>query len=95
MWDGTGCGAGNGCCAQIGMSWFYRKLPVGYSLRPGYVKIQITLKDLLKIFLHGLGYVVHIVLVNRHSIIIVKEIHTFTKILVEHACESTHINYSH
>jgi len=29
LWDGAGCGIGNGCCAQIGMPWFYRKLPVG------------------------------------------------------------------
>ena len=28
LWDGGGCGSGNGCCAQIGMPWFYRKLPV-------------------------------------------------------------------
>jgi len=28
LWDGTGCGTSNGCCAQIGMPWFYRKLPV-------------------------------------------------------------------
>ena len=28
LWDGNGCGASNGCCAQIGMPWFYRKLPV-------------------------------------------------------------------
>ena len=28
LWDGNGCTAGNGCCAQIGMPWFYRKLPV-------------------------------------------------------------------
>jgi len=28
LWDGTGCGTGNGCCAQIGMLWFYRKLTV-------------------------------------------------------------------
>ena len=28
LWDGAGCGTGNGCCAQIGMPWFYRKLPV-------------------------------------------------------------------
>ena len=28
LWDGNGCGASNGCCAQVGMPWFYRKLPV-------------------------------------------------------------------
>ena len=28
LWDGNGCTTGNGCCAQIGMPWFYRKLPV-------------------------------------------------------------------
>ena len=28
LWDGNGCTSGNGCCAQIGMPWFYRKLPV-------------------------------------------------------------------
>ena len=28
LWDGSGCTAGNGCCAQIGMPWFHRKLPV-------------------------------------------------------------------
>ena len=28
LWDGNACTAGNGCCAQIGMPWFYRKLPV-------------------------------------------------------------------
>ena len=28
LWDGSGCSSGNGCCAQIGMPWFYRKLPV-------------------------------------------------------------------
>ena len=28
LWDGNGCTAGNGCCAQIGMPWFYRKLSV-------------------------------------------------------------------
>ena len=27
LWDGHGCTAGNGCCAQIGMPWFHRKLP--------------------------------------------------------------------
>ena len=26
--DGSGCGSGNGCCAQIGMPWFYRKLQI-------------------------------------------------------------------
>ena len=26
LWDGSGCGKGNGCCAQIGMPWFFRKL---------------------------------------------------------------------
>jgi len=28
LWDGNGCGSNNGCCAQIGMPWFYRKLPI-------------------------------------------------------------------
>ena len=28
LWDGNGCSAGNSCCTQIGMPWFYRKLPV-------------------------------------------------------------------
>lgn len=28
LWDGAGCTIGNGYCAQIGMPWFYRKLPV-------------------------------------------------------------------
>ena len=28
LWDGAGCTTGNGCCARIGMPWFYRKLPV-------------------------------------------------------------------
>ena len=28
LWEGTGCASGNGCCAQIGMPWFYRKLPL-------------------------------------------------------------------
>ena len=27
LWDEKGCGSGNGCCAQVGMPWFYRKLP--------------------------------------------------------------------
>ena len=31
LWDGNGCTTGNGCCAQIGMPWFYRKLPVPVS----------------------------------------------------------------
>ena len=26
LWDGNGCGKSNGCCAKIGMPWFYRKL---------------------------------------------------------------------
>ena len=29
LWDGYGCTHGNGCCAQVGMPWFYRKLPIG------------------------------------------------------------------
>ena len=28
LWDGNGCTIGSGCCAQIGMPWFYRKLTV-------------------------------------------------------------------
>ena len=28
LWDGSGCTSGNSCCAQIGMPWFYRKIPV-------------------------------------------------------------------
>ena len=28
LWDGSGCTSDNGCCAQIGMPWFYRKLPM-------------------------------------------------------------------
>jgi len=27
LWDGYGCTTDNGCCARIGMPWFYRKLP--------------------------------------------------------------------
>ena len=27
LWDSAGCTRGNGCCARIGMPWFYRKLP--------------------------------------------------------------------
>ena len=67
MWDGTGHVADNGCCAQIGMLWFYRKPQWGIALGLDiyiyiYVKIQIRTKDLLKIFLQGLAYVVDIVL---------------------------------
>ena len=28
LWDGKGCGSGNSCCAQVGMPWFIRKLPL-------------------------------------------------------------------
>ena len=28
LWDGTGYTRNNECCAQIGMPWFFRKLPV-------------------------------------------------------------------
>ena len=28
LWDGSGCTSSSGCCAQIGMPWFYRKLPL-------------------------------------------------------------------
>ena len=28
LWDGSGCGSGNGCCAQIGMPWFHRKVQI-------------------------------------------------------------------
>ena len=28
LWDGSGCDSGNGCCAQLSMPWFYRRLPV-------------------------------------------------------------------
>ena len=28
LWDGSGCGSGNGCCAHIGMPWFHRTLQV-------------------------------------------------------------------
>jgi len=31
LWEGAGCTSGNGCCAQIGMPWFYRKLPLPVS----------------------------------------------------------------
>ena len=31
LWDGAGCSTGNGCCAQLGMPWFYRKLPASYA----------------------------------------------------------------
>ena len=26
LWDGFSCTTNNGCCAQIGMPWFHRKL---------------------------------------------------------------------
>ena len=28
LWDGAGCTQGNGCCAKIGIPWFYRRLPM-------------------------------------------------------------------
>ena len=28
LWDGSGCGNGNGCCAQTGMPWFHKTLPI-------------------------------------------------------------------
>ena len=28
LWDGDGCGPGNSCCAQTGMPWFCRTLPL-------------------------------------------------------------------
>ena len=28
LWDGDGCGEGNNCCAQPGMPWFCRSLPL-------------------------------------------------------------------
>ena len=31
LWDGSGCTSGNGCCAQVGMPWFYRKLSMSIS----------------------------------------------------------------
>ena len=27
LWDGNGCSNTNGCCGQIGMPWFYKRLP--------------------------------------------------------------------
>ena len=27
LWDGNGCTNTNGCCSQVGMPWFYKKLP--------------------------------------------------------------------
>ena len=27
LWDGNGCSSTNGCCSQIGMPWFYKRLP--------------------------------------------------------------------
>jgi len=31
LWDGHGCPANSGCCAQLGMLWFYRRTPVPLS----------------------------------------------------------------
>ena len=31
LWDGQGCPAKSGCCAQLGMPWFYRRTPVPLS----------------------------------------------------------------
>ena len=31
LWDGAGCTQRNGCCANIGMPWFYRKLSLPVS----------------------------------------------------------------
>ena len=28
LWDGHGCGNSNGCCAEIGKPWFYKRLPL-------------------------------------------------------------------
>ena len=30
-WDGQDCPANSGCCAQLGMPWFYRRIPVPLS----------------------------------------------------------------
>ena len=31
LWDGHGCPSNSGCCAQLGMPWFYRRTPVPLS----------------------------------------------------------------
>ena len=31
LWDGQDCPANSGCCAQLGMPWFYRRTPVPLS----------------------------------------------------------------
>ena len=31
LWDGQNCSANSGCCAQLGMPWFYRRAPVPLS----------------------------------------------------------------
>ena len=31
LWDGHGCPFNSGCCAQLGMPWFYRTAPVPLS----------------------------------------------------------------
>ena len=31
LWDGQNCPANSGCCAQLGMPWFYRRTPVPLS----------------------------------------------------------------
>ena len=28
LWDGQDCPSNSGCCAQLGMPWFYRKTPI-------------------------------------------------------------------
>ena len=28
LWDGQGCSSNSGCCAELGMPWFYRRTPV-------------------------------------------------------------------
>ena len=43
LWDGHGCTNGNGCCAQVGMPWFYRKLPVAVTEN---FEIRICLNEL-------------------------------------------------
>ena len=31
LWDGQNCPSNSGCCAQLGMPWFYRRTPVPLS----------------------------------------------------------------